>query len=134
MVRKIVFAALAASLPVVCAAVAQTRWHCTYAPSRGEYVLCQLLEAPAEGPLPLPPGASRARLPRLASDIRHAPQTLDDVPIAIPVHGPPIDMADTERLARNVMCGPSTDCEVHFHAERQGLVRADRIGVRPPRR
>lgn len=134
MFRGTVCAALLAMLPAAGTAASLTRWHCAYAPAEGEYVLCQLLEAPPDGPAPVPVSAALSRLPRFVRDIREAPHRLDGVGVAIPLHAPPIDMALAGQLARNVMCGARADCEVHFHAERQGLVQAERTGRRPSRR
>lgn len=108
-----------------------TRWNCVYAPTDGEFIACQLLSTPVEGPaaLPLPPGHDR--LPRLVKDIRSDPQALDQKTVVIPLHNTPIDMARTGQLARAVMCGTRPDCEVAFHAERQGLIEATRSGGRP---
>ena len=108
-----------------------TRWHCVYAPTDGEFIACQLLSTPVEGPAAQPLPAGHERLPRLVKDIRADPQSLDQKTVVIPLHNTPIDMARTAQLARAVMCGTRPDCEVAFHAERQGLVEATRTGIRP---
>jgi hypothetical protein len=111
-----------------------TRWNCLYAPTDGEFIACQLLSAPLEGPAARPPAAGLERLPRLVRDIRDDPQSLDDRTVVIPLHNTPIDMARAGQLARAVMCGTRPDCEVAFHAERQGLVETTHAGRRPPSR
>ncbi|MBK8321304.1 MAG: hypothetical protein IPL06_00845 [Betaproteobacteria bacterium] len=108
-----------------------TRWNCVYAPTDGEFIACQLLSTPVVGPDARPAQAGHERLPRLVKDIRDDPQSLDRKTVVIPLHNTPIDMARTGQLARAVMCGTRTDCEVAFHAERQGLVEATRTGHRP---
>ena len=107
-----------------------TRWNCVYAPSDGEFIACQLVSAPVEGPVARSLPGGHERLPRLVRDIRDDPQSLDAKTVVIPLHNTPIDMALTGRLARAIMCGSRPGCEVAFHAERQGLVEATRIGGR----
>ena len=125
--------ALAAALlsPGLAVSGEPTRWNCVYAPSDGEFIACQLLSTPVEGPSALPLPAGIERLPRLVKDIRVDPQSFDQKTVVIPLHNTPIDMARTGQLARAVMCGTRPDCEVAFHAERQGLVEATRTGHRP---
>jgi hypothetical protein len=78
-----------------------------------------------------PQVAGHDRLPKLVKAIRDDPQSLDEKTVAIPLHNIPIDMAHTARLARAVMCGTRADCEVAFHAEREGLVQPTHTGTRP---
>lgn len=131
--RTILFAlsALLASLP----AGAMTRWFCSYAPSEGEAILCQLLEAdPAGAKMAMPLPAGYQRLPKVVSDIHQAPETLDARTIVIPVHGIPFEMGRAAQLARAIMCAGKPGCEVIFKAERQGPVQAVHVGVPPPGR
>ena len=131
MKARIFLAAAVLLAPGLSLAGEPTRWNCIYAPADGEFIACQLLSTPVEGPAAQPLPASHERLPRLAKDIRDDPQSLDRKTVVIPLHNTPIDMARTGQLARAVMCGTRTDCEVAFHAERQGLVEATRTGHRP---
>ena len=80
-------------------------------------------------PRPLPAGYER--LTKLVGEIRNDPAALDAKTVVIPLHNVPIDMVQTGRLARAVMCGTRPVCEVAFHAERLGLVEATRTGTRP---
>jgi hypothetical protein len=116
--------------PGIALASEPTRWNCMYAPSEGEFIACQLVSTPVDGPVARPLPAGYERQPRLVRDIRDDPQALDAKTVVIPLHSTPIDMALTGRLARAVMCGTRPDCEVAFHAERQGLVEATRVGGR----
>ncbi len=129
-IRTLLVVALFA-LPGIALAGESTRWNCFYAPGEGEFIACQLVSTPVEGPAARPLPAGHERLPRLVRDIRDDPQALDAKTVVIPLHNAPIDMAMTGRLARAVMCGTRPDCEVAFHAERQGLVEATRVGGRP---
>ncbi len=108
-----------------------TRWNCVYAPVDGEFIACQLVSASLELPAGRPSPAGRDRLPKLVRDIRDDPASLDEKTVVIPLHNTPIDMARTAQLARAVMCGSRADCEVAFHAERQGLVQPTHTGSRP---
>jgi hypothetical protein len=116
--------------PGIALASEPTRWNCVYAPGDGEFIACQLVSTPVEGPLARPLPAGYERLPRLVRDIRDDPQSLDEKTVVIPLHGMPVDMARAGRLARAVMCGTRPDCVVAFHAERQGPVEASRVGGR----
>ncbi|HEX4942972.1 MAG TPA: hypothetical protein VFV55_01390 [Usitatibacteraceae bacterium] len=115
---------LASAGPVV-------RWHCAYASTEVEAVLCQRVEAP-DGNVTAPslPGDS-SPMPRLAADILDALDTLYGETIAIPLYSRPVDMARVGILARDVMCGKRPDCEVEFSASRNGLADSSAT-AKPP--
>jgi hypothetical protein len=92
-------------------------WRCWYDDAPASHIACRLVQWPAPDAQPALLPVAVDRLPSMVRLIRTAPETLADERIVIPLYSPPIDMRFVARLARAVMCGSRTACEVDFSEE-----------------
>jgi hypothetical protein len=92
------------------------RWKCWYEREPAQRVACRLVEVAAPAGEQVPAPQWMEGLPPMVKRIRSDPASLANEVVAIPLYSPPIDMRQTARLARGVMCGARAGCEVEFSA------------------